>query len=42
MGIFAVFGGEVARTDPERNLRMTSHDAIEHVEIAMKIADGTE
>ena len=42
LGILAVVGCKVAGTDPERDLGMTRHDAIEHVEVAMKIADGAE
>ena len=40
--ILAVFGREVAGTDPERDLGMARHHAIERVEVAMKIADGAE
>ena len=40
--IRSVFRREVAGTNPERNLRMTRHHAIERVEVAVKIADCTE
>ncbi len=42
MRILAIFGRKVAGANPERDLGMTRHDAIERIEVAVKITDGAE
>ena len=42
MRIRAAVVGKIARTDPEGDLRMTRHDPIERIEVAVEITDGAE